>query len=362
MKVDSIYLLIDGKKIDTFTEYEVDLDLYKVNAFKVKLGRPGFRIRKFMEFQLYVNDRLEITGLVDKVEPGYSGSERSIDVTGRGLMGWLVDAHTEKSLSLANYDAKQLATWMLSDAPKQFFKLLKVDFAENITGRIKGKAAKTELFNTAQALSQIEMGMGRFDALSQFAASRGFLFHEMPDGRFVFDRLKEDVGTAAFRLVNRLDGRGNVLKGKLSDDGSKMYSKVTVIGQKQEYPLKPNASPKFNIEATKYDRSVPFFKPYVLKDEFGGDRPGLQAQMAIEKMRREAFQLVYDVRDHSQDGKNWTINELAHVRDEDEDFEVDGKPIDLRLAITGLTFRMNESSGTTTSLRLGLPAATRSNA
>lgn len=347
--MDVVYLLVDGKKIDRFTGYQIDADLYAAaDAFTLELARPEVRIRAGMECQLYVNDALELTGIIDKPEPEYDKSGRRLTVTGRDLMGWLVDASAEEFITLRNYTLKDLAERLLQKAPKEFFRLSTVTYAENVVGRLKSRSAKVGIFDTTTPLSQIEPGMSVFDVLSEYGKSKGILFYAMPDGTFVFGKPKES-GAPAFTLINRLDGRGNnVISGKLTQDVSKRYSRVTVVGQKQGQDV--FAASEVNIEATKDDPDFPFYKPVVLKDEYGGERPELQARLALEKMRHDGFRLNYTVAGHSQGNKNWTINELVQVKDEDPDFELSGSYL-----LTGRTFELSKDKGAITRLRLGLP-------
>lgn len=346
---DVVYLLVNGKRIERFTSYDIDADMYVADdAFTLELARPEVRIKTGMECSLYVNDTLELTGIIDKVVPSYDKSGRKLTVTGRDLMGWLVDAHAEEFITLQNYKIKALTERMLRKAPKEFFKLSTVQYAENVVGRLKSKAAKVALFDTTTPLSQIEPGMTVFDVLSQYGKSKGMLFYALPDGTFVFGKPKES-GAPAFSLTNRADGTGNnVLAGELSDDISKRYSQVTVVGQKQGQDLfSPSQN---NVEATATDATFPFYKPFVLKDEYGGDQPKQHARLALEKMRHDGFRLSYTVQGHSQGSKNWSINELCRVKDEDPDFSLDGEYL-----IYGRTFSKSKDKGTITKLRLGLP-------
>jgi prophage tail gpP-like protein len=125
---------------------------------------------------------------------------------------------------------------------------------------------------------------------------------------------------------------------------------VTVVGQKQGQP--GYTADQINVLATKKDPSFPFYKPYLIKDEYGGDSPQLQARMALEKMQHVGHGLVYTVEGHSQGGKNWGFNELATVYDD----QYKGMVVDGKRLIYGRTFeKVKGEAGTTTKLLLGLP-------
>jgi prophage tail gpP-like protein len=347
---DQVYLLVNGKRIERFASYEIDADMYAgASAFSLDLARPETDIRTGMQCELYVNDALELTGIIDSVKPSYDkrSASRKLIVTGRDLMGWAVDAHAETFITIENYTCKKLAELLLAKCPFPGIKV--VDYSENAKGRLKTRAARVSGFDTTNALSQIDPGMTVFDVLKEYSRSKGMLFYALPDGSFVFGKPKE-TGQAAFRITNRMDGKGNnVLSGERSDDISKGYSKVTVVGQKQGQ--EGFSASQVNIEAPPaLDADFPFYKPFILKDEFGGDQPALQARMALEKMRHDRFRVSYTVQGHSQDKKNWSINELCTVRDDDPDFELNDDYL-----LYGRTFKKSKDEGTTTKLRFGLP-------
>ncbi len=347
---DSVYLLVDGKRLENFISYDIDADIYAgASTFNLEMARPEVRVRKGMGCELWVNDQLELTGIIDAPVPSYDKSGGSkLRVTGRDLMGWMVDAHVEEFVTVRNFKLSTLAERLLQKAPKEFFKLATVKYQEDVAGRLRTRAARIGIFDTETSLSQIEPGMSVFDVLKEYSRSLGFLFYALPDGTFVFGVPKAS-GAPAFTLTHRKDGKGNNIEtGEFVQDQSKQYSKVTVVGQKQGQNV--FSSSDVNIEATVEDPDFPFYKPYVHKDEYGGNNPKLQARLLLEKMRHDGFRLNYKVEGHRQGTKNWSINELAHVRDEDQDFNLDGS-----FLIYGRTFSKSKDGGTSTKLRIGLP-------
>jgi prophage tail gpP-like protein len=156
--------------------------------------------------------------------------------------------------------------------------------------------------------------------------------------RLVFGRPVAGGGTS-YSLTSKKDGQGNnVLDGCYTEDMSRRYSEVTAIGQY-------NSTAQKHVIALKKDGTFPFFKPFVTHLRNGSQTPMLYARLVIEKMRHEGVQLVYRVPGHSQDGKNWRINELCDVND--ERFTLHSPYL-----IFGRTFERS-MSGTTTVLRLG---------
>jgi prophage tail gpP-like protein len=352
--MDIVYLLINGKRIDRFKSYAIDADLFMgAAAFTLELKDAKQRISPGQECELYVNDTLELTGIIDKVNPRDEKNQSSLTISGRDYLGVIADAHAEDFITVENTTLKSLTEKLLSRLPK--IQRAAVEYQENVKGRIKSRASRVEGYDTSTSLSQIEPGATVFEVLSQYAKSKGLIFYALPHGSgasqyqpvFVFGRPKES-GDPAFFLTRVKGNQGNNIKtSDLSIDISKQYSQVTVIGQKQgqdSYSATQN-----NIYAPVTDPTFPFYKPFILKDEYGGDQPKLQGRLALEKMRHDAFRAVYGVAGHSQNGKNWSINELCRVRDEKVNYELDDNYL-----IFGRTFKKSKDNpGTTTELRLG---------
>jgi prophage tail gpP-like protein len=352
---DTVYLLVNDKRIELFESYTIDADLYcSDDAFELELGKAQIAtIKAGMRCELYVNDVQELTGIIDRVNPSYDKTKQVFKVVGRSLMGLLTDSHCEEFLTLTNYDLKSLTERLIKKVP--FIQREMVVYQENVKGRIrkKGKSSRVQGYDTVNAFSQIHPGMSIFEVLKEYAKSRGLLFFGLPDGTFVFGKPKEE-GDPAFQLSHRLSGvDNNILAGELIQDMSKRYSKVTVVGQKQG--TEGYSAADITREATKEfplpdPDFIPIYKPYVLKDEYGGMSPDLQARMTLEKMRYDAFRLSYKVQGHSQGVNNWSINELCTVIDENPAFDLKGKYL-----LYGRTFKKSKDQGTTTELRLGYP-------
>lgn len=349
---DKIALQIAGKRIENFISYEVEADLYQAaDKFTLELANPGTAINKGMRCELYVNDQLELTGIIDSVRRGWSKQGRTIVVEGRDLLGLVVDSYVEKFITVQGKTVKQLAELLLATVP--FINRKQIVYQENVVGKLKGKKKTvdnplTGFQDTPQKLSQTEPGMTVFEVLSIYAASRGLMFFGLPDGTLVFGRPKAK-GKPLYTIVNRLDGKGNnVTSGDEVDDISRRYSKITVIGQVQGHDEDGMDTSKLDVRASVTDDSFPFYKPFVTRLNNDSQSPKLHARMLLEKQRHDGFQLTYTAAMHSQDGANWKINELVQVKD--EMLERDGIYL-----IYNRKFKRSKQAGTTTELRLGPP-------
>lgn len=342
---DTVYLLVDGKRIDRFISYSIDADIFTADdAFTLELAGE-VEINPPVECSLYVNDVLELSGLIEKLDEKGDKIGPKITATGRDLMGLIIDSYCEEFGALKDKNLKALATRLLKNIP-----LIQRDdivYQENVVGKLKGHSTQCGIFDITSKDSQIEPGKKIFEMLKEYANSRGLIFYALPERKFVFGKTKES-GAAAFQITNRKDGKGNnALTWSRMLDTTKRYSKITIVGQKQGQDTIFNAA-DCKIEAVKTDPDLPswYYKPFVQVDEYGGDQPARQALMALEKMRHDGFRLEYTVRGHSQGNKNWTVNELCTVRDDRLGIHDD-------YLLYGRTFEMSKDKGTTTKLRLG---------
>lgn len=348
---DKIALQIDGRRIEHFERYTVEADLYTADdAFSLEVSNPEMEILPGRRCELYVNGTLELTGIIDRVARSHDKSGARLRIEGRDLMGLLVDSYCERFVDVQGKTVKELAEMLLETVP--FINRSRIVYQENIVGRLKGKKQTVSepvvgFLDTPQKIARIEPGMTVFEALKTYAASRGLMFFSLPDGTFVFGRPKAG-GEAAYSLTCRKSGQeNNVLEAEWTRDISRRYSKVAVIGQGQGYDEDGMDAARVNTKAVKEDKDFPFYKPYVTRLTNDSQSPALHARLLMEKQRHDGEQLTYKVKGHSQNGRNWSINELCRVTD-----EVSG--LAGNYLIFGRTFELTKQ-GSFTRLKLGPP-------
>jgi prophage tail gpP-like protein len=353
MPPDNVTLEISGHRIERFVSYTAEADLYTADdAFSLELAAPELEITRGQQCKLYVNGALELTGIIDKRSRKYDKSgSLVVRVEGRDLMGLLVDSYCEQFVTVQGMKLSALAEMLLKTVP--FINRKHIQYQENIVGKLKGKKRSVDqplvgYLDTPQKISQIEPGMTVFDVLRTYAASRGLMFFAQPDGTFIFGRPKAK-GEPMFTLTCTKSGVGNnVLGGEEIDDISKRYSKVTVIGQQQGQDDMGMDATKITTSGVTEDKGFPFYKPFVSTDNNDSQSPQLHARFLMEQQRHQGYQLLYRVQGHSQNNKNWRINELCKVHD--EALGIDGVYL-----IYGRTFERSKQDGTFTSLKLGPP-------
>lgn len=360
-KPDKVELYVGKMRIDHFLSYQISADLYTpADAFQLELANPEIDIKPGLLCELYINDQKELTGLIDNVSRKIIKNSVSLSVSGRDLMGLVIDSYCEPPyFDITNMKLQTLAERLLAKVP--FIQRKDIKYQDNVVGKLKGKKKAAlsgflSALDTEQKIGQIEAGMTIFEVLKNYSLSRGMLFYCEPDGTLVFGRPMAK-GAPEYTLQMIENGVGNnVIESNVVQDTSKRYSKVIVIGQQQGAPTiaNPTGINTDNVSTPAVDASFPFAKVYVARDNNDNVSPAMRARMILEKQRREGTQLVYTVARHNQNGRNWQINNFCHVKDDKQSLS-GKKGIDQDFLIYGRTFELNKQSGPITKLRLGEP-------
>ena len=358
---DSIYLEIGGRKVTHFLSYTVEADLYVADhAFSLEIGKPEFDIRPGTKCSLFVNKSKELTGIIDRRSQRTDKQGRKLVIEGRDLMGLLVDSCCEQFVSVQGMKLSGLAQFLLKNVP--FINSKQILYQQDLVGKLKTRRSRNASYglagifgaDSAERIAQIHPGMTIFQVLQMYALSKGQMFFSLPDGTFVFGRPLVG-GDPDYSIVFNEAGAGNnVISSEVEENIAKRYSKVTVVGQQQGNPADGLDATKVNIPpGTVTDSSFPFYKPFVELSRNDSQTPQQHARLLLEKMRHDGFRLSYDLPRHSQNGKNFTINRLARVKDSVN--TLNGLPIDGTFLVSGRTFKLDKDNGVTTTLKLSSP-------
>jgi len=69
---DKISLHINNLKIENFLSYRIESDLFVADdAFEITLANTGAEISEGAQCKLYINDTLELNGIIDKITDSY---------------------------------------------------------------------------------------------------------------------------------------------------------------------------------------------------------------------------------------------------------------------------------------------------
>lgn len=353
---DRIYLEVAGRKVEHFLSYSVEADIYVADhAFSLELANPGIEIKLGQPCKLYVNDRLELTGVIEHRVQRTDKSGRKLTIEGRDLMGQVVDAYCEQFITVENMKLSALAQLLLKDVP--FINRKQIVIQQNLVGKVKTRRTKHAAYGleaimdtgSAERIAQIHPGMTKFQVLQMYALSRGQMFYSLPDGTFVFGRPRIG-GEPEFTIVFNGRGEGNnATVGEVDENIGKRYSKVTVIGQQQGNTADGLDTTKISITGTVTDPDFPFYKPFVQLSHNDSQTPKQHARLLLDKMRYDGQRLTYELPRHSPDGiNNYSLNRLAQVKD-------DVHNIHGTYLVSGRTFKLDKGAGPSTTLRLSPP-------
>ena len=365
---DRIYLQFsaDGKtwkKMEHFVSYTLEADLYVADhAFSLELKNPEIELRAGMQCRLFVNDQLELTGIIDRCLRRTDKQGTSLTVEGRDLMGLLVDSYCEAFVGVEGKKLSELAQMLLKNVP--FINRKPVLNQEDVVGKIQTRRGRESSFGLAailgdggvERIAQIRPGMTIFQVLSTYALSRGQMFYGLPDGTFVFGRPMVGGAPDYSIVFNRSGAGNNALAAEVEENISKRYSKVTVVGQRQATADDGLDATVVNVggpAGTVTDPDFPFYKPFVQLSHNDSQTPKQHARLLLEKMRHDGVRLSYDLPRHSQNGINFTVNRLARVKDDVN--RINGAPIDGIWLVSGRTFKLDKVAGPITTVRLSPP-------
>lgn len=339
--LDKVRLEIGDKRIEHFISYEVDSDLYVADdAFHLELANPEIEIEPGQRCKLYVNELLELNGIIERVTDSESKSGSTLSVEGRDLMGLLVNSYVEEFKTIKDLSISNLAETLLGKI--KYINSKNIIYGLGAKDKVDEKPQEKIQGENAEFI-QPEPGQTIFEVLKDYATSRGLLFYSKPDGTLVFGKAIEK-GEVSYNLTRRLDGKGNnMISSTRSRDISGQYQKVTVIGQRQG--TDSHDASQINSIGIVEDEKFPFYKPYVTSSS--GDVKDLKshAKFIMDKQKSEGERLNFTTPGHSQNNNNWQVNTLVKVIDEK-------RGIDENMLITGRVFKMTKESGTTTDLRV----------
>lgn len=349
---DIITLIVNGYEYTRFKSYVIKSDIYEAaDTFEVEAYPSSeFVPAAGMKFEMRVNNALEFVGIVDNVSRGYASSGQYLQISGRDIMGLIVDSCCEEFPTVQNNSLAQIANRLLKNIPY-------------LSGIEYDEAAKKR--DSSKPYIQIEPGQRIFDVLRDAAISRGLVFYATAKGglafrkprgkgRCVFSLYQKD----SFRKLRRKDGRAfplnhedfcGIIKAEEVSDISTRYSSYTVLTQEQRYDQEDPI--EINQIATVNDDQFPFKgvlkKPFVESVSDDKESPAKLARRYMEKNRMLSRTLNYTVKGHSQNTHNWTIDELVNV---------DDRVLGIRdtLLVYSRTF-IGSSTHQVTELKLGAP-------
>jgi prophage tail gpP-like protein len=334
---DTVELIVGTQGFRDWDELRIESNLYQSEgSFTFATARPAEAIVEGSRCQIKVNDKLAITGIIDRIEERYGRDGRFFAISGRDNMGLLIDQYLATSRDYEGYTVDRIANALLSSLP--FINAKAVSWENGARN-----------FNTTKRLTHIELGATVHSVLSGIAESRGMIFYCKPDGTLCITKPKSS-GTPKFALETHLDGRNNnILSALHVRDLSKRYRKVVVVGQQQA--ADDIFGTAVNIRGEAEDLTMPEnlkHKTLVQTISDDDESPNKLAEQIKQKTICEGWSVEYTTPGYSQRGNNWAVNELCYVND--EVFKI-GRA----LLVAGVSMKLQRTAGATTTVKLGLP-------
>lgn len=331
---DSVELKLGNKSISDFESFSIESRMYEgASQFSLEVSNPGIDIAAGTRFELFVNYKLEMSGIVDRVIKGYNKGRRYLSIEGRDLMGLIVDSYCEQFITLEGKKLPAIAETLLKKVPFINRKAIEYD-------------SKISKLDAAKELMQIEPGSTIFEALKGAALSRGLLFFCKPDGTLVFRKPKGDGPCIKSLVIKENSNESEIIDAELNEDFSQRYSKIVVLGQQQgSSDFDPS---DVNVLATVADSSVPYYKACVRCVNEDKVNAQALARKLLEQQKAFAKSIRYTVHGFSQKGINWGINQLCRI--DDDVLRLHGT-----FLIYNRAFRLSRNQGAVTVLELGDP-------
>ena len=325
MRPDQLELRVAGERLDKWVRYTVSTGLYEPEgSFELETSAL-VKTRKGDTAQIWINGKLEMTGIVDKVVRKTTRSGRTRTVTGRSLCSVLVDSSVTDFKTPLPTTLPALSDRLVRGLPF----IGKKNFVfEAGSDRVKVK----------RDFVQASPGDTVFDVLKRAANSQGYLFWCAADGSFVFDK-PAVTGEPVYRIVGNA-GASNYIDGSVTDSIEDCHSEVIVMGESQS----EDGGHKY-VAASAKAASFPFYRPLVVS---WNEDEGLARKTAELRLAAEAAQSLeaeYTVPGHAQNGRNWTLNKFAAVQDENNDCEG-------VLLVVNRTFTLSRDEGPRAKVRL----------
>jgi len=363
---DKMILICNGITLDRPLEYKFEQSIFRpANKFNFKMGltrddsenqgtsKPEW-IRKIFvgdKVEIQINDATRLTGIIDTKNPRGTKEETSVDFSGRGMTGQLLDCSIGQNIHL-DYTLRNEATFQLKrfnfKSPyvidnwneKKKLSQYNLDKKKSTGGQaltVTGTGADTMFaLDSPRKKLQSHPEMKVWDYLEQFTRQDNLLMFESPDGLLVITKpdYKQDVSYKIYRYLPESDKLStgnpelnNILDGVLDENTHERYSEITVLGQT---PITPtiNADGTFsypeydennwNIKATAYDEEIKIYRPLIIEDCNIIDTAHAQKRADYEIAHRKinGYLLRYVLESHSLNDNTFQIDTLCEIQDD----------------------------------------------
>ncbi|ESK57552.1 phage baseplate assembly protein [Acinetobacter tjernbergiae] len=324
-----IRLLLSGFECTDWDEVVIDsqidvpADGWSMTLFNPPTGHLPQQVKAGVKAEIYYGNELVLTGIVDRLTEAVSRSGRALQITGRDMVGQLIDC----SVPIKNSRQVNLSTlleqFVLADLSSIF------------------ETVRVQDNNWLKNKVTVEPSESLYDAISKAAQVTGqFVWFDPSDGLQVGDPFKfADRNIQTLKLMRSgLDN--NVISMSYEEDVSNVFNEIKILSQDG----KGGAISATTTANTPY--SFKRFKIVTMSDI----ETQAEAQAAINKIQHdndlEAYTLTAVVPDWTVNGQVWKTGGQINLQ---TDVLIRANAT---WVVIGRTLKLSRNNGKTTELKL----------
>jgi prophage tail gpP-like protein len=376
--MDSIRIVITDKYGEVisddnqYSDYSFVSDYNNLaNPFSVTLVNVDFSVKAGDKIQLWVNDRIEYNGIIQRKQSSGEKSSRTVTLTGKDRAAILVESFCNNFKDFNNKTPKFIIEALINQtdfyvkprgSAESIADSTGFNSADDVSSRNSATVAdvnnsKTvdgygystvydQAFTALPARNHYKISVGDrvFDKINQLVKALGYeILYENAGTLYIGDlNQKRYNDPIEYSLTLRRDGLGNnILTYDFYEDISGRYSSIMVSSQVDD----PDSDTVGYFKIAK-DSTVPQIKFMAMQVDDAQESPRLIAIQEREDQRIEGFGVTYSVQGHTaENGEAWAVNRYANVYDDIND-------ILQTLVIYSREFKFSKSGGTTTEIFL----------
>lgn len=324
-----IRLLLSGFECTDWDEVVIDsqidvpADGWSMTLFNPPVGHLPQQVKAGVKAEIYYGNELVLTGIVDRLTEAVSRSGRALQITGRDMVGQLIDC----SVPIKNSRQVNLSTlleqFVLADLGSIF------------------ETVRVQDNNWLKNKVTVEPSESLYDAISKAAQVTGqFVWFDPSDGLQIGDPFKfAEQNIQTLKLMHSgLDN--NVISMSYEEDVSNVFNEIKILSQDE----KGGAISASTTANTPY--SFKRFKIVTMSDI----ETQAEAQAAINKIQHdndlEAYTLTTVVPDWTIGGQVWKTGGQINLQ---TDVLIRANAT---WVVIGRTLKLSRNNGKTTELKL----------
>ena len=324
---EEVSIVVGTQIFDGWQQVSVTKNLESIaNQFEITLFdkfeglRRDWPLKPGVSVKVNINGQRVLTGRIEKLDIGFTNTNRDFTVSGRSNPGDLVDSmHTGAA---------------------EFKNILLDKLAEELVKPFGLKVFSSVVPSTIASFS-VKPGETVFEALDRAARLQGFFFISTREGNIRLTRAAKD------RAVTSLEQDVNILSATASYDDSQRHDKYIVKGQTVGL-LDFFGADVSQLEGIASDAGVTRHRPFIMIAEGNVDAAQAKTRAEWEASSRlaKAIRINVTVSGWTQsEGTIWGINQLIRLKSR-------FLGLDRDLLITSVSHTDSTSAGKTTSMIL----------